>query len=612
MKNKIKKENGITLSTLVITIIVLLIITSTLIYNANDTIQVQKRTKLYNDIELLREKVSEFYNEYGELPAKTKYTNIGGLSDVLSNNNDIGDFYVIDLEAMKGITLNYGKDYENIKNNASNANSYIDVYIINENSHNIFYVQGIDIKNNGTYKTYHTDYTEPDETTVDSRYIDGILIPDEYYYIGKTVDSSGNESIVISNYIKDTINSENKNQYTWTKQIVKLEEVPSSIKLDSNQKSDEFLKSVNTNKGYFRNSEGRVVYTEVKDWSEIYTKEAKYKDSDGNTAIVPKGFQVSQSENMNMIKNGLVARDEKQNEWVWIEVPKTIYTNSTYLTDGAVTPTSDEDYENIEKIMQNYSKTYKVSGCKDEWYSESIYGLTEEQYNEKKHSMLKSVYNNGGFWIGRYEAGDETATKNNTTRTKTTGATNDIGVKADLIPYNFVTSQETEKLSEKLAPEGKTSSLMFGIQWNLTCKFLEERTDLTVEDFKTDSKGWGNYKNNSITLLRGKYLTKPGNSTCVWKTFSTDTENYITNSKTNEDINYYVLLTAGASEYTKRANIYDFTGNQWECTLEINSRNICLCRGGSYRDNGYWGLAATGTTYSNAAHYAVAFRPTIY
>ena len=178
----------------------------------------------------MREKVSEFYNEYGELPAKTKYTNIGGLSDVLSKNNDIGDFYVIDLEAMKGITLNYGKDYENIKNNESNANSYIDVYIINENSHNIFYVQGIDVKNNDTYTTYYTDYTEPDETTVDLRYIDGILIPDGYYYNGKTVDSSGNESIVISNYIKDTINSANKNQYTWTKQIIELEEDPSSIK----------------------------------------------------------------------------------------------------------------------------------------------------------------------------------------------------------------------------------------------------------------------------------------------------------------------------------------------------------------------------------------------
>ena len=51
---------------------------------------------------------------------------------------------------------------------------------------------------------------------------------------------------------------------------------------------------------------------------------------------------------MNKIKNGLVARDEKQNEWVWIEVPKTIYTDSAYLIDGAVTPTSDEDYENID------------------------------------------------------------------------------------------------------------------------------------------------------------------------------------------------------------------------------------------------------------------------
>lgn len=263
MKNKIKQEKGITLSTLVVTIIVLLIITSTLIYNAKDTVQIQKITKLYNDIELLREKVSEYYNEYGEIPAKIKYTNIGGLADVLSKNNDTGDFYVIDLEAMKGITLNYGKDYENIKKDESNANSYIDVYIINKNSHNIFYVQGVDIKNNNTYKTYHTDYTEPDETTVDLRYIDGILIPDEYYYIGKTKDSAGNESIVISNYRKDTIDNKNTNQYTWTKQIVELEAVPTSIKLNNNQKSDEFLKSVNTNKGYFRNSEGRVRYTTV-------------------------------------------------------------------------------------------------------------------------------------------------------------------------------------------------------------------------------------------------------------------------------------------------------------------------------------------------------------
>lgn len=265
MRNRIKQEKGITLVTLVITIIILLIITSTLIYNADDTMQLQKRTNLYNDIELLREKVSEYYNEYGEIPAEIKYTNIGNLTEVLSKNNDTGDFYVIDLETMSGISLNYGKDYENIKKDINNANSYTDVYIINENSHNIFFVQGIDVKINNVYKTFYTDYTEPDETTVDLRYIDGILIPDEYYYIGKTKDGSGNESIVISNYREDTIDNTNTNQYTWIKQIVELEQVPSSIKLDSDQDSDEFLKSVKENKGYFRNSEGKVKYMTVEE-----------------------------------------------------------------------------------------------------------------------------------------------------------------------------------------------------------------------------------------------------------------------------------------------------------------------------------------------------------
>ena len=76
MKNKIKQEKGVTLSILVITIIVLLILTSTLIYNAKGSIHIQNTTKLYNDLELLREKVSEYYNEYGEIPGKIEYTNI--------------------------------------------------------------------------------------------------------------------------------------------------------------------------------------------------------------------------------------------------------------------------------------------------------------------------------------------------------------------------------------------------------------------------------------------------------------------------------------------------------------------------------------------------------
>ena len=110
-----KNEKGITMVALVITVIIIVILTNVLVYKAKDEVSIKSLTNLYNDISMLREKVSSYYNEYGKIPAEIKYTNIGGLSNVISMQNDTGDFYVIDLEAMQGITLNYGKDYEEVK-----------------------------------------------------------------------------------------------------------------------------------------------------------------------------------------------------------------------------------------------------------------------------------------------------------------------------------------------------------------------------------------------------------------------------------------------------------------------------------------------------------------
>ena len=111
MRKFLKNKTGITMVSLVVTIIILIILTSVLVFNTQDSIYIKRLNNLYNDIELLREKVSSYYNEYGEIPATIKYTNISSLKNILSAKNDIGDFYVIDLEAMQGITLNYGKDY---------------------------------------------------------------------------------------------------------------------------------------------------------------------------------------------------------------------------------------------------------------------------------------------------------------------------------------------------------------------------------------------------------------------------------------------------------------------------------------------------------------------
>ena len=164
----IKNNKGVTLISLTIAVMIILLITGVLIYKATDSIGIRNLTNLYNDISNIRDKITAYYEEYGTLPKAGEYTNTQGLDDAgVLGANDTGKFYVVDLQELDGLTLNYGKDYEKVKSgSASNVNELTDLYIVNENSNNIFYVKGIEIEQNNTTKTYYTDEENPDRETL--------------------------------------------------------------------------------------------------------------------------------------------------------------------------------------------------------------------------------------------------------------------------------------------------------------------------------------------------------------------------------------------------------------------------------------------------------------
>ena len=62
----------------------------------------------------------------------------------------------------------------------------------------------------------------------------------------------------------------------------------------------------------------------------------------------------------------------------------------------------------IENDLHTYTIKYRDGRYPDESYSQSATGLTSEQYTELKRKMLRSIYINGGFYIGKYETGTET------------------------------------------------------------------------------------------------------------------------------------------------------------------------------------------------------------
>ncbi len=276
----------------------------------------------------------------------------------------------------------------------------------------------------------------------------------------------------------------------------------------------------------------------------------------------------------NNLQTGIVIKDENDNEWVWIEVPKSIYGNTTY--NGGIAPTNSEDYTKIENVMKNYAKDYRLNSWKDTFFNTDHSGFTNEtEYNDHKNTMLKNVFENGGFYVGRYEAGTKTE-RGSTLVTPI--------IQRDAYPYHYVTCKEAQTLSNQLIVGEKQASLMFGIQWDLIMKFVEEKGAKTKEELATDSTSFANYKDASFTIKRGLYY----NTYTSWIEII---DSYTKPASTE------VLLSTGASNRNCTVEIYDLAGNLNEYTLERSWSygSPCSLRGGNYRSNNFSSAISTAS-----------------
>ena len=305
--------------------------------------------------------------------------------------------------------------------------------------------------------------------------------------------------------------------------------------------------------------------------------------------FLPTGATVVEKD----LSKGVVIKDSNGNYWTWIEVPKTIYENTAY--NGGTAPTSSTDYAKIESTMQKYAKAYRGSYT-DEWYSEAQHGFASaDEYHNHKKTMLKSVYENGGFYIGRYEAGT------NTVRTSSSAAPSTPVIKEGAYPYNYVTNKQAQEKSKELATGGKTSSLMFGIQWDLVLKHIENKQGKTQSELKNDSTTWGNYSNATFEITKGKYSTDYGQTFIPVGTYTKPISS--------------VLLTTGATQRNSVLNIYDLAGNEYEWTLEKSSDTIypSVSRGGNCNGYGSSYPASSRVSFTTSgSNDSISFRPALW
>ena len=133
------KKKGITLISLVITITIMLIIAGIIVYTSFQRIETERLNRINADIENLSSSVNLYYLKNGEIPVvrnaegEKETVSIDEVNNVLGgqlDENDNDTYYIIDVNYLDNISLI----------------SYSDTakYIINEKTHNIYYMEYVE------------------------------------------------------------------------------------------------------------------------------------------------------------------------------------------------------------------------------------------------------------------------------------------------------------------------------------------------------------------------------------------------------------------------------------------------------------------------------------
>lgn len=328
--------------------------------------------------------------------------------------------------------------------------------------------------------------------------------------------------------------------------------------------------NTNVTGGYFKSI---TTGEQIDVWSDEVLEENAYFVSGPNTATAPKGFKVSKNVFEQTISEGMVIQDEEGNEFVWIPVEVT--ENDTEIDIKAFKRSSWENNERVP-LKETYTQEPYDLGYTDGNGTEEIIDF---------NNMVKSVYYNKGFYIGRYEAGCEIPRTRFREYINGT-STQKVYVQKDYYPYNFVGWGSTMinyeddvihnysdgrnyyqgkgamSLSKNMYENKNTgivSTLCYGTQWDAMLDFIKSKVDVT------NSTSWGNYYDSDFIITR--------TTAQYWQSKTGKWENIPASGLERKDITSgYILLTTGASEQFRVNNIYDVAGNVYETIMAGDKR----------------------------------------
>ena len=296
---------------------------------------------------------------------------------------------------------------------------------------------------------------------------------------------------------------------------------------------------------------------------ETATAERNEYERDGKTAKIPVGFRVSDKPEETSINGGLVVYAPDNSEYVWIPVDGIIG------EDGDLNEVNAENIEDRKILLGRYvfksdgtvdttegttpttlGRQLKTSSSSSYYYTEDTTGKGNTVATGEKgiDSFIQSVRDNGGYYIARYEASENTST-------------NKADSKYDKTVWTKITQPNASIACQNLY-EGVNSDLVNSYAWDTAILFIQKYAD-------------------------SDYSRQDGKS--------------INSSKQTTGLSGDIQL-----------NIYDMAGNCREWTTETCSYSgyPCVARGGYSRSGTY--TSSRNNSYTTNADSTYSFRPLLY
>ena len=290
-----------------------------------------------------------------------------------------------------------------------------------------------------------------------------------------------------------------------------------------------------------------------------FEKNTELHDKNGAKIIVPAGFKVVNTDDLT-VEKGIVVEDSKGNQYVWI--PCTTEDSKSQLQFKRT------EWDVEDDIGTKASKDELTLTCPEN-YSDN--GLTYAVVNEivaQVKAEKDSVRRNGGYYIGRYEVGDEKGT---------------AVIKADQTPMaSIIWSTAYSKAKGIGGGPGATTYLCSSYAWDTAINFIQNNGFPNYAKAREDSYN-ENWKDKNVKDSKGNII---------------------------KAANKAERLSTGKT--TPKCNIYDMGGNVAEFTTEVmpSTSEPEVLRGGNYGDGTPAGPRGDITTSGVSSNFG--FRATLF